>query len=253
VGRERGRVATGGGKKGRRWRVIALLAGSAATGAVLWRRRGDDPERPRWYALVYQAVYLLGLRIWDRARPLPDLVEFIEGESAPAPGRALDLGCGTGTDSVYLAGRGWEVTGVDMVPRALALARRRAAAAGVSPRFLRGDVTRLRELGVGEGYTLLLDFGCFHTLPPDRREAYVRGVSEVAAPGATFLLFGFARPPRLAPMRAGVTGEEVRERFAEGWELVDAAPTSVDGIELAGRPADRLFDLWRFRLRRLPA
>jgi SAM-dependent methyltransferase len=250
----RGGAATAeAGKRGRRWGAIALLAGGVVAGVVLWRRRREDPGRPRWYALVYRAVYLLGLRVWDRARPLRDLVELIEGESAPAPGRALDLGCGTGTDSVYLARRGWEVIGVDMVPRALAIARRRAAAAGVSPRFLRGDVTRLPELGVGPGHTLLLDFGCFHTLPPDRREAYVRSVSAVAAPGATFLLFGFVRAPRLAPMHAGVSPEEVRRRFGGGWELLEAAPTSVDGVQVAGWPADRLFELWRFRLRRLPA
>ena len=46
------------------------------------------------------------------------------------PGRALDLGCGTGTDSIYLAQQGWHVTGIDMVPEALAIARRHAAGAG---------------------------------------------------------------------------------------------------------------------------
>ena len=79
--------------------------------------------------------------------------------------RALDLGCGTGTDTLYLATHGWDVTAVDMVPQALATARQKATAAGVSPRFLKGDVTRLHDLGVGDGYTLVLDFGCFHTLP----------------------------------------------------------------------------------------
>ena len=208
----------------------------------------------RWYDVVYRAFYALGLRVWEREAPAAALVAVVEGPGAPPPGRALDLGCGTGTDSVYLARRGWDVTGVDQVPRALALARRRAAAAGVAPRFVLGDVTRLRELGVGRDCTLLLDFGCFHTLPADLRDAYVASVSGVAAPGATFLLYGFARPPRLAPLPAGLTPEEVRRRFVGlRWALDGAEPVPADAIEVAGRRVDRSFALWCYRLRRLPA
>ena len=145
------------------------------------------------------------------------------------------------------------MTGVDQVPRALALARRRAAAARVAVRFVRGDVTRLQELGIGGGYTLLLDFGCFHTLPADQRAAYVASVSAVAAPGATFLLYGFARPPRLAPMPAGLTPEEVRRRFGgAGWALAGAELVPADAPDIAGRRVDRSFALWCYRLRRLP-
>ena len=120
-------------------------------------------------------------------------------------------------------------------------------------RFVRGDVTRLQELGIGGGYTLLLDFGCFHTLPADQRAAYVASVSAVAAPGATFLLYGFARPPRLAPMAAGLTLEEVRRRFAAaGWTLDVAEPVPADALRVAGARVDRSFALWCYRLRRLP-
>jgi SAM-dependent methyltransferase len=206
-------------------------------------------ERRRWYRFVYGAAYRLGLTIWERTAPPSDLVELVEGSSPSAPGRALDLGCGTGTDSIYLAEHGWDVTGVDMVPKALEIARRRAAAAGVSPRFVAGDVTRLADLEVGGSYTLTLDFGCFHTLPEDRRESYVESVSAAAAAGATLLLYGFRRPPRFAPIHAGVTAADVRERFSgAGWELVSAEPVSADAIVVAGRRADQQFELWRFRL-----
>src|SRR5215470_13935916 len=82
----------------------------------------------RWYSLVYRAFYLARLRIWERQVPPSDLVELIEGRLALAPGSALDLGCGTGTDSIYLAAHGWDVTGVDMVSEAVAIACRNAAA-----------------------------------------------------------------------------------------------------------------------------
>lgn len=205
----------------------------------------------RWYGLVYRAAYRMGLTVWERRVPAVDLVELVEGPSSPVPGRALDLGCGTGTDSIYLAAHGWDVTGVDMVPRALAAARRKAAAAGVEARFVEGDVTRLRDAGVGDGYSLLLDFGCFHTLPADLRAAYVQSVSAAAAPGALLLIYGFKRPPALAPMHAGLTADEVRERFdGSGWEMLVAEPVPADAVSVAaGRRVAQRFELWRFRLR----
>jgi SAM-dependent methyltransferase len=116
-------------------------------------------------SLFYQAAYLLGFKPWDTGVSPPELVEVVEGPEALPPGRALDIGCGTGTNSVYMARHGWEVTGVDLVGRAIAMARRKAAAAGISPTFIQGDVTRLDELDVGAGYGLLLDIGCFHGIP----------------------------------------------------------------------------------------
>ena len=223
-----------------------MLATAIGVAAVLWNSlRGH-----RWYSLVYRAFYVARLPIWERRTPPSDLVELIEGANALTPTRALDLGCGTGTDSIYLAQHGWEVTGIDMVPEALALARRNASRAGVRARFIKGDVTRLRDVVQGT-FDLVLDFGCFHTLPADQRPVYVDCVSAVAAPGATLMLYGFARPPRLAPMAAGISVDEVRGRFAAGWEIVSAEQTSAAAIQVARTRADRAFELWRFRLQRL--
>jgi SAM-dependent methyltransferase len=207
-----------------------------------------NTDRLRWYHVVYRLFYRVGLVVWQRENPPSELVKLIEGPSALPPGRALDLGCGTGTDTVYLATHGWEVTGVDMVPKALVTARRRAVAAGVAPRFVNGDVTRLQDLGLGGDHTLVLDFGCYHTLPEDQRPAYVNSVSRATAPGGTLLLYGFARPPR-APMHAGVTVDEVRDRFGrQGWQLIDAGRASVTTIRVRGQATDERFELWRFRL-----
>jgi hypothetical protein len=99
----------------------------------------------------------------------------------------------------------------------------------------------------------LLDFGCFHTLPVASRDAYVDSVSAVAAPGAMLLLYGFAKPPKLAPMHAGISTDEVQRRFDHTrWELVSAGAVSTTAINVAGTRADRSFELWCFRLRRLP-
>jgi SAM-dependent methyltransferase len=203
----------------------------------------------RWYQVVYRLLYQVGLVFWQRSASPADLVALVDGPSSLPPGRALELGCGTGTDTVYLASHGWDVTAVDMVPKALAIARRKASAAGVAPRFVEGDVTRLRDVGVGDGYDLVLDFGCFHTLPEDRRPDYVASVSGAAAQGATFLLYGFKRPPKAAPIHGGMTAEEVQRRFCPaGWDLLSAEPASVETPIVPGA-ADR-FELWRYQLRR---
>jgi SAM-dependent methyltransferase len=202
--------------------------------------------------LFWWLGYRTGWAPWDTGAPVPMLVEAVEGSDRLAPGRALDIGCGTGRNAIYLARHGWDVTGVDLVGHAIAVARRRAEAAGVSARFVEGDVTRLDDLGIGGGFDLLVDSGCLHVVPMDRRDAYVAAVSAVAAPGARLLVFGVGRAPVPG---AGVTEEELRRRFA-GWRVVSAvrmSPQEVRGyIRTRGRfemaMARRWFDVWRYRL-----
>jgi SAM-dependent methyltransferase len=181
------------------------------------------------------------------------VVDLVEGPSALPPGRALDLGCGSGRHAIYLARNGWEVTGVDLVRDAVDSARQKAAAAGVHPRLLQGDVTELSALGITGEHNLVVDAGCFHGLPTKMRDAYVPEVTALAAPGAVLLILGLAKHPVLK----GVKAEEVRERF-QGWDLVSAQ--SLAGAEMLrygdGSPMLRKafekgwFDPWRYLLRR---
>lgn len=189
-------------------------------------------------SVFFRAAYLFGFKPWDSGVTPPELVAFVESNPA---GKSLDLGCGTGTNTIYLAQKGWDATGVDFVPRAVATARRKAAAAGVSPTLMVGDVTHLTELGIGAGYNLLFDLGCFHSIPEAGREGYVSGASVLAAAGATLMLFGFIRgekSSRLGPR--GMTENEVRDRFGGGWDLVR---------EVAGQPIAGSDSAW-YTLRR---
>ena len=119
--------------------------------------------------LFFQLAYLTGVKPWDSGVPPPELVELIEGPQALEPGRAIDLGSGTGTNCKYMLEHGWDVTGIDYVPRAIRAAKRKAPGA----KLLVGDVTRLSEIGIDGPFDLLLDLGCFHSIPDDRRQAYV--------------------------------------------------------------------------------
>src|SRR5271165_1238037 len=120
-------------------------------------------------ALFYRLAYRAGHPRWDRPEPSAELTRLVQGRP---PGRALDLGCGTGAATIYLAGQGWDATGVDFVPEAIAAARARAAASGSSARFTVGDVTRLREAGVRGEFDLVIDIGCYHAVPAPLRDAY---------------------------------------------------------------------------------
>jgi SAM-dependent methyltransferase len=135
-------------------------------------------------SLVYRAMYRFGFKPWDTGVPPPELKQVVEGPDRRPPGKALDLGCGTGTNAIYMAQHGWDVTGVDFTPRAIGMARAKVARSNVRPRILLGDVTRLDELDVGTGFNLVFDLGCLHSIPESRRDAYARGVTGVTVQGA---------------------------------------------------------------------
>jgi SAM-dependent methyltransferase len=218
-------------------------------GMAWWYRAAEAGERYRHQ--VYRAMYFLGLTPWNRETPHPFLAASL-AELTPAAGeRALELGCGTGTNAVHLAERGWAVTALDMVPRALDLGRQRAHRAGVDVAFIRADATKLDSVTeVGDDYGLIVDIGCFHAIPAGDRDGYVRGVTAAAAPGATLLLIGqFARPARDS-RKAGLTPTEVEERFA-GWTLEHREMLSTQ--PRGDSPADHVsewFEIWHYRLRR---
>jgi len=167
---------------------------------------------------AFRVMYRLGFKPWDTGRVPEQLRDLIEGTEALPPGRALDLGCGTGTQTVYLEQHSWRVTGIDIVPRAVEQARRKAEAAAVHPTLVCGDITHLRDLDIGDDYSLVLDLACFHGLPADQRQQTADGVTDVAASAAIFLLFGFG-PGRRGPLPSGIDADEVRRLFGRGWDL----------------------------------
>jgi SAM-dependent methyltransferase len=173
-------------------------------------------------SLTYRILYRVGFTPWDTGQVPPELTGLIEGSDALPAGRALDVGCGTGTQAVYLASMGWQVTAIDAVPRPLARARARAAAAGVTVDWILADVARIGRLELEPGFTLVFDRGCFHGLDDEQRAAYSATVTELAGPGATLLMMAFA-PNRVPIGPAGVEQSELVGRFA-GWRLMWAQP-----------------------------
>ena len=125
---------------------------------------------------------------WDTGITPPEVVAFA---ASHPPGRALDLGCGTGTNAVYLAQHGWQVTGVDFIAKAIRAARTKARQAGVEVLFLVGDILRLKD--VSGPFDLILDIGCLHSLAPQNRKHYAQNVSRLLDRRGTYLLYAFIK------------------------------------------------------------
>jgi len=139
---------------------------------------------PEWW----NARYLSADAPWDTGIVPPEVVALLES-GEPQPGWALDLGCGSGVTSRYLAERGFRVVGVDLALSALSRAAQTASRLGLAAHFCQGDVT---DLGfVQMRATLAVDVGCFHAVAPERRLAYVESLAERLLPGALYLLYAF--------------------------------------------------------------
>lgn len=158
---------------------------------------------------LYDLMYRIGAP-WD-GPPRPELVDLVERgvltSGHLAPGRAVDLGCGTGANVLYLAQHGFEATGIDFSAVALRAARKRAMAAGMDgrTRFVNGDLTASEIPGVAGPFDLLVDYGTLDDLDPAGRRAMATLVAKLSRPGSLFFFWCFwARRSELP--RVSLTG-----------------------------------------------
>lgn len=187
----------------------------------------------------YALAYRLGFTPWERygavaAGSIGALLDHEVANRGRPPGRALDLGCGRGQKTAELAARGWEVVGIDNVPRAIDAAQRRRIPGAT---FLVGDVTDLSaDLGT---FDFFLDVGCFQHLDAEQRRAVGRGVSALANPGATLLMLEF-QPTAFRSLVGGVSRAEVEAAF-QGWQMLSVESAEIEGL---GWPLTRTAPQW---------
>ena len=149
---------------------------------------------------------------WAHDEPTLFLAEISQMAS---PGKALDIGCGAGTDSVYLAGKGWEVTSIDFMPKALEFTQQRAEAAGVRVTPVEADITTWDP---PHEYDLVLDHGLLHNMDPERYPAYRERIMRAVADDGHFVLLHWhplhpgQQQGKVGPTR--VCREEIKTFFA---------------------------------------
>jgi SAM-dependent methyltransferase len=170
---------------------------------------------------IYKIMYRIGFTPWDTPNtPVPRVLQdIIEGSQAIPPGRALDLGCGMGRHSIYLASNGWQVTGLDSTGRALRTARQRAEKFGLNINFIHGDVTRIEKVDLTGPFNLFLDGGCFHGMSEDERHRYGNSITQVADSDSELLLFSFGPNKHGIPPRGAEIGD-VERCFSDNWIII---------------------------------
>jgi cyclopropane fatty-acyl-phospholipid synthase-like methyltransferase len=176
-------------------------------------------------------MYRGGDAPWDIGRPQPAVVRL--EEAGEIVGRVVDLGCGTGDNSCYLASRGHPVRGLDLAPTAIARAREKARDRGLRAEFRIADAL---ALGVPRPrFDTAIDCGLFHTFSDDDRPRYAASVRRMLRPGGRMFVLCFCeREPNWGGPRR-VTQSEIRAAFAVGWSVRDLREdrfaTKSDAIE----------------------
>lgn len=157
----------------------------------------------------FDRAYRAPITFWGDVRIPPEVKALAQQGS---PRRSLELGCGIGRFSRYLAQQGLRATGVDFSAVAIAKARDRVAQDAVQPEFLVGDVTHLDALS--GPFDFSFDVGCFHCLDPQGQQAYVAEVSRLLKPGGTHLIWALDSAPSDALLSPAAVQEIFAPRFA---------------------------------------
>jgi len=176
---------------------------------------------------------------WNSETPPEALVELVESGRVK-PGKAIDLGCGAGNYAIYLAGRGFEVTGIDNSPTAIRIARENANQKGVTVNFLVADVLgNLDE--VKENFDFAYDWELLHHIFPEKRKKYVENVRRILNPGGKYFSVCFNekdsqfggtgkyRKTSLGTVLYFSSEDELRDLFEPYFFIVELKVTAISG------------------------
>jgi len=170
--------------------------------------------------LFFDLWYRFGKPPWIINQAQPDLIAAVKKGEVRGP-KVLDIGCGAGNNAIYLARRGFDVTGVDVSAKAISIAKQRAREAKVDVKFITLDALKIRTLN--KKFDTIIDFGLFHNLKGDS-ERYVRALSDVCVSKGQLLLLCFSDQageygvyPHFYPKP--MSQDEIRASFSKGWKI----------------------------------
>ncbi len=186
----------------------------------------------------FEARYQAGTTPWDIGRPQPALVRA--AEAGLVVGSVLDVGCGTGENGLYLAGRGHVVMGLDASPTAVARAREKQAARGVTPAQAQFHVWDALQLGrLRKAFDTVVDCGLFHTFDRPTRRLYAQSLVEVMSSGSDLLLLCFSDEEPEGPGPFRLREDEIRDAVRSMFATMEILPAELERV--AGPPARAWF------------
>jgi SAM-dependent methyltransferase len=179
---------------------------------------------------------------WNRTEPPDILVELIESRKI-SPCKAIDLGCGTGNYAIYLSSQGFDVTGVDISPKAIEIAKENARKKGIGCNFVVADL--LEDFGqIGETFDFAYDWELLHHIFPEKRKRYAENINMLLNLKAKYLSVCFSendpqfggkgkyRKTRLGTCLYFSSEDEIRKLFSSYFNILD-----LKTIEISGEPS----------------
>jgi SAM-dependent methyltransferase len=160
---------------------------------------------------------------WDIPGPQPLIVQSAD----QITGRVLDAGCGSGENALFLASKGQDVTGIDFVETAIAVAKKKAESRGIKVRFLVKDALTLVDWD--EQFDNIVDSAVYHVFSDEEAMVYIAGLAHLLKPGGRLFLICFSdeEPGTHGPRR--IQKQRLYDEFASGWmiESVDSVQYSI--------------------------
>lgn len=169
---------------------------------------------------------------WSIGRPQPELAALIDHDKVRSD--VLDAGCGHAALSLALAARGYTVVGLDASQTAVSAAAAAAAEQKLTTAtFAQADITSFG--GYDDRFSTIIDSGCLHALPIEKRQGYLQSISRAASPGASLYILAFAaeafgnEEAADRPGPRGLTETELRAAVSTLWEVDDIRPAKLYG------------------------
>ncbi|MBB3749230.1 SAM-dependent methyltransferase [Mycolicibacterium sp. BK634] len=215
-----------------------------------------DSEVMDWDSVYKQEGGFDGPPPWNIGEPQPELAALIR--DGKVTGDVLDAGCGHAELSLALAAAGITVVGIDLSPTAIAAATEAARERGLSnATYVAADITSFT--GYDERFATIVDSTLFHSLPVDRRDAYLQSIHRAAAPGAKLFVLVFAKgafPPDVDTKPNEVDEDELRAAVSRYFVIDDIRPAKIHAHmpEMPGMPAgEKPFDVDEKGRMKMPA
>lgn len=172
---------------------------------------------------------------WDSGSHSKEL-ERILNETSLKPGRTLEIGCGTGTNAIFLARRGFSVTAIDLSPLAIDQAAAKAKAAGHKIDFKVADIL---TANIGAPFDFVFDRGVYHHLRSVNLFGFLTALARCTVPGGHYLtLAGNANDRQSLPQEGPpvVRTVEICTELSSLFDLVQLREFTFDGVVVDGKP-----------------